>query len=244
MTHTSRALGSDQRVPLPLWPTRHEHVHDGNKQNLVDTWLEGIETSRHNESLSKESGSKARSRPGSGYQLRGLSPSRVSSRDSHNGPVSKALPRKSRREHKRLRDLVQDKSVLGLCDDHDPAQVQPEVSLIVRPVSAATESNYESGKKRSHMGSEGSVVSVISGGQYHFEKKARHKTRSDRYNTTRFHEPRKAEKKKRKKPGDQSRTSNIRRGGDFSSAREVMDNFNSKSVLSDRITVSTPPPGQ
>lgn len=94
------------------------------------------------------------------------------------------------------------------------------------------------------MGSAGSVVSVISRGQYHFAKKARHKTRSDRYDTTRVHEPRKAGKKKRKKPRDQSRTKDIRRGGDFSSAREVMDNFNSKSILSDRITVSTPPPCQ
>lgn len=244
MTHTSRALGSDQRGSLPLWPTRHEHAHDGNRQSLVDTWLEDIETSRHNEPRSKESSSKARSRPGSGHQLRGPSPSRVSSRDSHNGQVSRTLPRKSRGEHKRLRDLVQDKSVLGLCNDQDPAQVQSGVSQIVRPVSAATESNYESGKKRTHMGSEGSIVSVNSGGQYHFAKKARHKTRSDRYDTMRVHEPRKAGKKKRKKPGDQIRTKDLRRGGDFSSAREVMDNFNSKSILSDRITVSTPPSGQ
>ncbi|KAL2290640.1 hypothetical protein FJTKL_14675 [Diaporthe vaccinii] len=53
----------------------------------------------------------------------------------------------------------------------------------------------------------------------------------------RVHEPRKAGKKKRKKPGDQIRTKDLRRGGDFSSAREVMDNFNSKSILSDRITM-------
>lgn len=94
------------------------------------------------------------------------------------------------------------------------------------------------------MGSESSEVSPISGRQHHFAKKARHKTRGDRYDTKRAHEPRKAGKKKRKKPGDQSRTNDIKRGGDFSSAREVMDNFNSKSILSDRITVSAPPPGQ
>jgi hypothetical protein len=111
-------------------------------------------------------------------------------------------------------------------------------------VLAAPESNHESGEERSLRGSKGSVVSVISGAQYHFVKKARHKTRSDRYETTRDHKPRKPGKKKRKKSGDQGKTKETKSRGDFSSSREVMDNFNSKSILSDRITVSTPRPGQ
>lgn len=221
----------------------------GNKQSLVDTWLEDIEIPRlqavhKNESLPKEPSPKARARPRSTYRLRSPSPRRAVAHNRHNEPASKASPPQSRRERIRLRHLVPDSAVLSPYDEHDNVQVQPEVSRILRPVSAATESNYERGKKRPHMGSEDSVESVVSAAQYHFEKKARHKTRTDRYDTTRVREPRKAGKKKRKKTVDQTKVNGTRRGGDFSSAREVMDNFNSKSILSDRITVSTPPPGQ
>lgn len=248
VAHTARALGSDQKESLTRWPTREERAHGGNKQGLVDTWLEDIETPRlqrvnKNESLSEKPSPKARSRPRSTYRLRSPSPRRAFHHNSHNGPASKASPRQNLRERNRLRDLVQNGAVLDLCDQQDTIQVQPEVSQIPRSVSAGTESNYEREKKRPHMGSEDSVVSVVSAAQYHFEKKARHKTRSDRYDTTRVHEPRKAGKKKRKKTVDQSKGDGTRRGGDFSSAREVMDNFNSKSILSDRITVSAPPPG-
>lgn len=249
VAHTARALGSDQRTSPTRWPSREEHALEGNKQSLVDTWLEDIETPRlqrahKNELLSKEPSPKARSRHGSTYRLRSPSPRREFSRNSHNGPPLKAPPRKSRRELSRLRDLGQENAVPDLCDEQETVRAQPKLPRIARPVSVATESNHENKKKRPRMGSEDSEVSVVSAGQYHFEKKARHKTRTDRYDTTRVHEPRKAGKKKRKKTGDQSKSRGTRRGGDFASAREVMGNFNSKSILSDRITVSASPPGQ
>lgn len=249
MVHTSRARGLDHRGSLSLWPTRHEHARDDNKQSLVDTWLEDIETPRlqrvHNDSsLSKELSSKVHSRPESTYRLRGPSPGRVFSHNRHNGQVPKASPRKSRREHKQLQELAQDNSVIDRCDEQEPARVRPGIPQIIRPVSAAAVSNFESGKRRSHMGSEDSVVSVISGVRYHPAKKPRHKTRVDRYDTTRAHEPRKAGKIKRKKPGEHGKSNGSRGAGDFSSAREVMDNFNSKSILSNRITVSAPPRDQ
>lgn len=249
VARTARALDPDQRTSPTQWPRREEHVHEGNKQSLVNTWLEDIETpwlrrAHENESLSKEPSPKARSRHGSTYRLRSPSPRRVLSRNSHNGPPSKAAPRQSRRERNRLRALAQENAVDDLRDEHETVRVQPEIPRIARPVSAATESNHENEKKRPRMGSEDSEVSVVSVGQYHFEKKARRKTRTDRYDTTRAHEPRKAGKKKRKNTGDQSKSHGTRRGGEFSSAREVMGNFNSKSILSDRITVSASPPGQ
>lgn len=249
VAHTARALDPDQGTSPTQWPRRGEHAHEGNKQSLVDTWLEEIETPRlqrahQNESLSKEPSPKARSRHGSTYRLRSPSPMRVVSHNSHNEPPSKAPPRKLRTERNRLRELGQENAPPDLCDEQETVRVQSKLPRIARPVSAATESNHENDKKRLRMGSEDSEVSVISTGQYHFEKKARHKTRTDRYDTTRVHEPRKAGKKKRKKTGDQSKSHGTRRGGDFSSAREVMGNFNSKSILSDRITVSASPPGQ
>lgn len=231
VAHPPRALGSEHRGSLPPWPTRKEHAHHGSKQRLVDTWLQDIETprqqARNNESPSKEPSSRAHPQPGSSYRLRGPSP-------------STAGPQNSRREHQHLRDPAK--------DEQDLAQVQPRISKTVRPVSVATDSDYESGNKRPHpgsqLGSQDSVVSVISGGQYHFSKKARRKTRSDRYDTMRVHEPRKAGKKKGKKPKDQKTTRGTKMAGDFSSAREVMGNFNSESILSDRITVRTPLPDQ
>lgn len=240
VAHSPRALGSEHRGSLPLWSTREEHAQDGNKQRLVDTWLQDIETprlqqARNNESRSREPGSRAHAQPGSSYRLRGPSPSTV-------------VPQNSRRKHQHLRDPAKDNSVLGLCDKQDLAQVQSRISKTARPVSVATDSDYESGKKRPHsgsrMGSQDSVVSVISRGQYHFSKKVRRKTRSDRYDTMRVHEPRQAGKKKGKKPKDQKGTRGTKRAGDFSSAREVMGNFNSESILSDRITVRTPLPDQ
>lgn len=248
VARTARALDSDQRTSPTRWPRREEHAHEGNKQSLVNTWLEDIETPRlqrahENESLLKEPSPKAPSRHGSTYRLRSPSPRKVLSRNSHNGPPSKAAHRQSRRGHNRLRYLAQENVVPDLCDEHETVRVQPEIPRIARPVSAATGSNHENDKKRPRMGSEDSEVSVVSAGQYHFEKKARHKTRNDRYDT-KAHEPRKAGKKKRKNTGDQSKSHGTRRGGDFSSAREVMGNFNSKSILSDRITVSASPPGQ
>lgn len=242
---TTQVLGSDHKGSPTLRPNRDEYAHDGDKHGLVDTWLEDIETpqlqpARNNESMSKEPGPKPRSRPGSPYRLRSPSPNKLFSCNSHDGQLFKASPRQRLGERKRPRDLVQRNSVLDLCDEQDQVRVQPGT----RPVLVATESNHDSGEERSLRGSEGSVASVISEAHYHFAKKARHKTRSDRYETTRDHKPRKPGKKKKKKPGDQSKTNETRRAGDFSSAREVMDNFNSKSILSDRITVSTPPPGQ
>lgn len=232
VAHPPRARGSEHRGSLPLWSTREEHAHDGNNQRLVDTWLQDIETprlqqARNNDSPSKEPSSRAHPQPGSIYRLRGPSP-------------STAVPQNSRREHQHLRDPAK--------DEQDLAQVQSRISKTARPASVATDSEYESGKKRpqpgSPLGSQDSVVSVISGRHYRFSKKARRKTRSDRYDTMRVHEPRQAGKKKAKKPKDQKGTRGTKRAGDFSSAREVMGNFNSESILSDRVTVRTPLPDQ
>lgn len=238
VAHTTQAFDSGHKGSPTLPPTRVEYTYDGSKHGLVDTWLDDIETpqlqpSHNNETLSKEPQRETGSRPRSTHRLRSPSPSRLFSHNSHNGQVFEASPRQRLRECKRPRDLVEDDFVMDLCDEQDKVRVQTGT----RPVLAATESNHESGKERSLRGSEGSEVSVTSESQYHFAKKARHKTRSDRYDTTRDHKPRKPGKKMKKKPGGQSKRDENRRRGDFTSAREVMDNFNSKSILSNRITV-------
>lgn len=245
MAHTTQAFDSDHKASPTLRPTRVEHTHDGDEHGLVDTWLDDIVTPQlqpvhKNETPSKEPQPKTGSRPRSTYRLRSPSPSRLFSHNGHNGQVFKASPRQRLRERKRPRDLAQDDFVVDLCDEQGKIRLQTGT----RPVLAATESNHKSGRERSLRGSEGSEVFVTSESPNHFAKKARHKTRSDRYDTTRDHKPHKPGKKKKKKPGDKSKRDESRRGGDFTSAREVMDNFNSKSILSNRITVSMLPPGR
>lgn len=242
VAHVSRALPSDHWSYLTSWPTRDAHARDDDKENLVHTWLEDIETPRlqfNSGTLSKESNSKAPSRAKPARRSPRLwSPNEARSQTSHDREASHGC---SQREQKVPRNLVQDKSALGLGGEHDPIRVAAEMSRVLRPASVATESCHESGKKRPQQDSGGSVASVISSGtHYHFAKKPRHRTRSDRYDTAKVHEPRKARGRK-KKSGDKSKGTAIRRASGFSSAREVMEKFDSGSILSDRITASAAP---
>jgi hypothetical protein len=246
---TTQELGSDHEAYLPLRPNRNEYAPHGDRHGLVKAWLEDIETPqlqpvRNNGSLSEEPSPGTSSRHRATHRLRSPSQSKLFFHNSHDGEALKISPRTRMRERKRPRDLIQHNSVLDLCGEQDqvPKPVQPGT----RPVLPAIESSHDSCQEWSPRGSKGSRFSVISEAHDPYAKKARHKTRSDRYETTRgqrAHKPGK-DKKRKKRSRDQRKSKETRKGGGFSSAREVMDNFNSRSILSDRITVSTPVPGQ
>lgn len=244
--HTTQAHGSDNNESLILWPARDKYAHDGDKHGLVNTWLEDIETPQlqplRNDGLrSKDASFGTRSRPESTHRLPDPSPSKLFSYNGHKGQVVKVSPRQRLRERKRPRHLAQG-SPVNLDLRHEEYLVQVQPASRTAPVARGPHRNRS--KEWSQAGSQGSVVSAISGPEDRFTKKARHKTRSDRYETTKDRKPHKPRKKRRKSPGDRGKTNETKRGGDFSSAREVMDNFNSKSILSDRITVSMPHPGE
>lgn len=244
LARTTQTHGLDNNESLTLWPTTdHEYAYDGDKHGLVNSWLEDIETPQrqplhNNENPSKDPSCRTRSRPESTHRLRDPSPRRSLSYNGHNGQVFNASPRQRYAQRKRPRDPVQGSSILDLCGGQYPVQGQPAS----RAALVATEPHRDRSKERPQAGSQGSVVSAISGAKDQFTKKARHKTRSDRYEVIKDRKPRKPRKKKRKNSVDRGKTVETKRRGDFSSAREVMDNFNSKSILSDRVTVSMPLP--
>lgn len=112
--------------------------------------------------------------------------------------------------------------------------------------SAAYASGYERGKKRRQSGrdSQGSGSSPgPSPPEYNFEKRARHKTKSDRYDTVKQHDAERDHKSKKRKTRSAAEPRRTRqRNSHLASAKEVMDKFTSHSILSDRITVSLPQP--
>ncbi|KAG8164881.1 hypothetical protein KVR01_005156 [Diaporthe batatas] len=223
VAHTRQTRGSDNNESLILWPTRaQEYAHDGDKHGLVNSWLEDIETPQlqpiHNNEIPSEDPSfRTRSRHETTPWLRNPSPSKLLSDNHHNGQVFKASPRQRLRERKRPRDLVEGSSIRDLRDEQSPAPEQPPS----RAALVATEPHRARSKERSQADSQGSVVSVISGAEARFTKKARHKTRSDRYEAMKDRKPRKPSKKKSKNSEEQGKTNKTKRGGDFSSAREM-----------------------
>lgn len=141
----------------------------------------------------------------------------------------------------------------GTCDGRQRRRrdrALDEDSSIIVPIhdrlrnSAETPScYYERGKRKQQVDSEASDhnYGASSPADHQFEKRARRKTRDDRYDTVKVDYHGRG-KDPRTKPSNQS----TKRGLNMSSAREVMNNFNSNTILNDRITVSTvvlsPPP--
>ncbi|ROW11402.1 hypothetical protein VMCG_01571 [Cytospora schulzeri] len=137
-----------------------------------------------------------------------------------------------RQRHRPHRGLDKDSSIIAPIDDHHRARNRVEIHSLRLP--AAEECYYERGKKKQRTVSEAN--SFASGASvhadHHFEKRARRKTRDDRYDTLKTDDVGK-KKKSRTKAGKQSR----RKRDKLSSAREVMSNFNSNAILNDRITM-------
>lgn len=136
-----------------------------------------------------------------------------------------------RKKHKYQRGLDEDSSIIAPLDDHH--RVRDRVETHSRRLPAIKECYYERGKKMQAVSEASSIASgVISHADHHFEKRARRRTRDDRYDTTKVDNATK-EKKSKKIAGKKNR-----KRDKLSSAREVMDNFNSNTILNDRITVS------
>lgn len=152
------------------------------------------------------------------------------------------------RRHRRLRASFH---VPNGSDDRDDSSViapRPlaDNSRARRPKlkSEADANGHGKGKKRRQPGpdsQESGSSPAPSPPEYNFEKRARHKTKSDRYDTVKQDDGDKNNKPKRRKTRSAAETRRTSRGNShLASARDVMDNFSSHSILSDRITVSLP----
>lgn len=211
---------------------------DGNKwnANLIQGWLHDVEEQKPGTRRAdangichaKRSNSRHRARPHPNpvqlspepsWALHGLLPLA----DAANTAVQARWSPK-RKEHKRSRTTLQDSSIVALDSDQGPS-------------SAAEGDYYERGNKRRRPGSDDVLAShAPSSASYQFEKRPRHKTRSDRYDVARINEGRPRKREEKTRDGKYVRTQKNSRNA-VTSAKEVMDNFNSKSILTEHMTV-------
>lgn len=227
-------------------------VTDGNKENLVRGWLDDIQ-------VHGSEASERRPKPkndDSDHTTRRSSPSPV--RWAPHGlsvpqglgnaqPLSR--PRRGDR-HKRRRASLDDSSVI-LARPHDKAPIladDDEPARRSRSSSAAEESYYERGKWKHQPDAEpnesGASLTLFAP-NHTFEKRGRHKTRSDRYDVVKHRNDNKEGTKKKGRTGAaaEPKKPKKRKRENMTSAKEVMDNFTSHSILSERITVSCLIPG-
>ncbi|KAJ4397107.1 hypothetical protein N0V93_001331 [Gnomoniopsis smithogilvyi] len=143
------------------------------------------------------------------------------------------------RRHKRLRtssDGRDDSSVIASREFADNPRIRSP------RLNPAAEASYrERGKRRRQPGPEaaGSGAGPAPSPPAHrFEKRARHKTKSDRYDTVKKNDA-STDRKRKKTQKDAAADSKKDRlkGSHLASALDVMDNFNSHSILSNRITM-------
>lgn len=147
---------------------------------------------------------------------------------SRSSPATRAWQRRDLHD----RELGYDSSMIAPFQGHNRARKHGRVS----PHRSSTEEGYyERGKKRHQTDPE--PDSPASGASlpadHHFEKRARRKTRDDRYDVLDSKDDAGTLQEPGKKSGKQRRT----KKHNLSTAREVMDRFSSKAILNDRITV-------
>lgn len=148
------------------------------------------------------------------------------------------------RQHERLRAAFNDRD--------DSSVIAPKglggSSRGRRPrMDSAAEASYHGrGVKRRRSSpepEEGGSLTIPSPPDHNFEKRARHKTKSDRYDAVKNEVAGKEHRReKRKKHAAAEPKKDGTKRSHIASAREVMDNFNSQTILSNRITVRTPMP--
>lgn len=216
---------------------------DDSKRNMVQGWLNNIQAlgsglitggpTDHTQTSSKHL-----PRPQSISPARRASHALLRSRGS--GIAESMSQPGGDRRHKRLRASFggrEDSSIIaprGLIDS--PPIRRPRVN------PAAKASYHGRSQKRRQCGpdaGESGSSPVPSPPAHNFEKRPRHQTKSDRYDTVKIDKASKEKKrmKRQQEIAADSKTYNRKRSH-LASAREVMDNFNSHSILSDRITVS------
>lgn len=232
--------------PGRLWPTSSATA-DKSKENLlqVQDWLNGLQAFGSGSATGglphcKTSSSKPPPRPQSGFTITAPWAAQALPVSLSEMPgIAKSIPRSHglRRQHHRHASL-EDSSFIA------PKQFADKSRARRPSLSPATEErHFHRGKKRrqSAPDSEESGSSPgLSPPRHNFEKKSRRKTRSDRYNTVKINDTVKMKKPHKRKKQAVVEAKNYRKKYDhLASASEVMDNFNSHSILSDRITVST-----
>lgn len=218
--------------------------HEENKENLVNVWLEEIEAR-------KGGAIDGKTRPSNHGRADGLR-SVGQLHDSwtpHGLPFSKTsgdpeTTSRVRKRHKRKRGQNQatDSSIIEPVDHRRSTPVIADAIRFRRPPSESEESYYERGKKRQRSDSEESHSSSPPPVNRHqFDKRSRHKTREDRYDTVK-HEKAPGKKKNTKKtPQKETGDKGKMKKGQMTSTKEVMDNFASRSILNERISVRTLP---
>lgn len=237
-SHGSRAHCSDHRQPEDPLPTVVDHPHH-NKESLVQVWLEDLQAPKLQpvdddgypavRGIQKKRSQAQSARPSPGdRKLQGL---QVPEGHHVTGSLSGTREGSQRQWHHRRLD--EDSSIIAPIDDHH--RVRDRVGNHSLRLPATEECYYERGKKRQQTVSEASSLAsrALAHADHRFEKRARRKTRDDRYNTLKFDDSGK-EKKSRKKSGKKSNKKRNR----MPSARAVMRNYKSNSILNDRITVS------
>lgn len=233
------------------WPTLHT-APDGNKENLVQGWLDNIEARRSvtvdaRPAHSKRTDSKHRSRPQTAQPSPELWIPRalLSLADVGNAGLASRLS-SSGREYKRGPSVLEEvSSIIAPDDERDEPATRIDLSPArpaLRPASPADESYYERGKKRQHPGLDDSLATrASSSGGHSFEKRPRRKTRGDRYDAVKHGDDYRGRKKRENEldgAGSKRDQKEKAKFDNMTSAREVMGKFVSNSILNNRITVS------
>lgn len=239
---TSHAHTPEHLGPQICWPTLLT-APDGNKKNLVKEWLDDLEFQRPGTADEEPYHSKR------GKSKR-FSPSRPGQPSPepwkpNNLPfladigTAGSSPQSRRREHghKRSRAVIADDSSIIVRDDaRGLATTLAASSRSHRPTPAVEEGSYFGRRKKTRRANlEDSVTSRASSAANHvFKKRARYKTRIDRYDIIK-HDNGKGKNTKTRSRAESKKSK--KRGDHMTSAKEVMDNFSSHSILNDRITV-------
>lgn len=242
--HGTSHMSAEKSRPTWLPPP------DGDKENLVQGWLDGIEARRSvtidvRPAHSQRVHPKYRSKPQSAqYSPEMRVPHALPLLPDTGNAGTASGPASIGRIYQRRRHTLEDHRPIIIPEDgHD----EPASPLDLSPTHStrwhtplADESYHERGKKRQYT-SLGDSLSprAPSPAAHSFEKRSRHKTRTDRYDVAkhvkedmarkrRMSETHEAESKRNKKKIKQR---------NMTSSREVMGKFVSNSILNDRITV-------
>lgn len=196
---------------------------DGNKENLIQGWLDDVEARKQG---------AVNGTAGHTY------PAETSDYEKHPHPsyyppslctgnvTSKSRPGQDEPKHERGK---RDRSALN-----DGPMVAPEIVGLNRNTGGFAPDRRPQPIAEVRLSERDGSVDLLSPGSFRedveFQKRPRRKTRTDRYDATKNDDateerPRKGSKKS-KKPKDS-----------LTSAREVMEKFNSASILNERITV-------
>lgn len=242
----SHAHGSTHMSFRDPWPTLRA-APDGNKENLVQGWLDDIDglrsaapDARH--AQFKGSHPKHRSRPQPPSPKPWLPHGQTSLADNGSSGLTRLRSiERGRRESRSVSALEEDSSIIAPAGDPDRATTRglPSASRLVLP----PEEFHNEREKRQYLEfGDGPPLQGSSPAGRRFEKRPRHKTRANRYDVVKLdHDDRGTGTRDKENHGAKVRRAKRKKQDNMTSAKEIMDSFNSESILHDRITVSASP---